>query len=806
MRKIFKRILIVIVLLLIIAAVVAGFIIRATLPDWESSIFTSNVSREVKVTLDNTGVPHIKANSEEDLFFTLGYIHASERFFQMDLTRRYISGRLSELFGKMTLETDIAMRPLLMTRWAEGYIEKTSPEILSLLDRYCAGVNYFLSEKPRPLEYKLLGTQPENWEREDSILILLSMGWYLSGDGGEKTNAAALKNLGEKWYGFMRDRKIEDTHFVINPFSQMRLKENSRGAESELMTQATDALLHVPHREMLASNNWVIDGKLSTDGYPLLANDTHLGVTTPTHFYLVRLMAPGLNITGFSLPGAPVIAIGHNENIAWGITALVPDVIDYFRINENPANPNQYAVKEGWESYESVNEKIKIKGLAEPEELTVKLSRFGPVLNPEEGHDELYALSWTGMEAADVLGGVYDLNKANDLDSFMAAAGNFTLPHCNIAYADKEGNIAYYPTGYIPLRNGWDGTLPVNAAETEGWQGFLSEEEKPVLINPPNHYIHSANHQVADLKEAELLSADWIVPFRGIRIKEMLQNQRQIDMDYYRKMHTDTYSLEAEWVLYGIKKLNINLKDTRAGELLTFLMSWDYEFKNSARPGLFLAFKTALVDNIFRDEFKDIDEDLFLILAHRKAPLLRLLDSTPFNFKNIYPEIMNSNPWDDKNTEKVETAEEIIERSLLDAERFLTEHFGEDWQSLRWDDMHTLTFNHPLGSVWPLKLFFNRGPYGLDGGSNIIFAASHKYSRPYVCEFMPVMRVIYNLSDWDKSLIINSFGQSGNPFSGRYADTVEKFIEGEYNPMIFSPQALKENTESEFSIFPAEEK
>ncbi|MBN2135345.1 MAG: penicillin acylase family protein [Acidobacteria bacterium] len=804
MKKILKIGLSILLLIVVIVTAYIFILIRSSIPDWDGERKIEALHDTVIIKLDKYGVPHVYAKNLDDLAFTTGYIHAKERFFQMDLTRRYSAGKLCELFGRRTLQTDIEQRKYQMTRWAKGYLENLSPEMMNFLQKYCEGVNYYLSNEPLPLEYSLLRVEPEPWEPIDSIHALLSMGWFLSSSGSEYTNTLITEVFGEDWTVFLQNRSLVESETITDISNAAEI--NNRSSKNSKFSNLNRKDIRFPGfkdkspDEALASNSWVIDGSLSKTGKPILANDPHLGVQNPTQCYQAHLSAPGFNVAGYMLPGSPAFAFGHNERIAWGITAFIPDVIDYFEILTKKDDPGKYKWGEEWLDFEKVTEKIFIKGEDNPEVLKVRITRFGPIYPLEDDKGVVFdvAFKWTGMYASAAIQGLFDLNRAKNFSEFKDAAARFTLPHCNMTYADVDGNIAYYPSGSIPERDGWDGSRIVKASTPADWKGMLDESKKPFALNPDKHFIATANNEVCKYPYSQFLSTDWIVPFRAMRISNLLRDGEKFGIDDIAKMQSDTFSIEADLLLNALS--DVTLENPDANGFFTYLKKWDRRFEGGSAPGLYLAFRNELIDNIIRDDLNAISPDNSDLALARISPVFRMLRI--LNYRTKSDLISKIDLWDDKSTPELETKEKIIENTILEAVQLLKDNFGDEWKNLKWKEMHQVSFNHPLGAFWPLTSVFNRGPYGLNGTSGVILAASYNYSKPFQCGFMPVMRVVYDLSDWDNTLIIKNFGQSGNPFSDHYCDETEKYIKGEYNKMLFSEKMIDKETISTLILSP----
>jgi len=789
--------------LIIICTVIIIITVKSSMPRWEGEITIPGLNSKVTIKLDEYNVPHIYADNESDLFFTMGYVQAKDRFFQMDLSRRYPSGKLAELFGRRALETDTRMRKMMMQQSAEAIVKYIPDEMKTISQRFCDGINYFIENESTPLEYKLLRVKPEKWEEKDTVLIMLSIGWNLATSGGEISNYLIKEKLGEHWRGFLRDSVLKNGEAVC---SAEELKgrpvpdysDREQKAKSVNRIASLSSIFDPDADRYPASNNWVVDGTMTKTGKPILANDPHLAVVNPTHLYQIHFKGGGYDVAGFVQPGLPLTGLGHNDRIAWGITALQPDIVDYMKIKTKPGDDNYYQYKGEWKKFGIIKEKIKIKGEETPEIIEIKMTEFGPLYPFARSDIPPFAFTWTGMYPSNVFSGIINLSKAKNKTDVFEAAKDFSVPHCNLVYADKDGNIGYYPTGPLPNRMGRSGLMPQEPETVEKWSGMLDEKYKTYLLNPAKHYITTANNQVAAAPWDRIYSDDWIFPFRAERISNLLKVKRDWTINNIATIQSDTFSIEADLVLTALK--DVKIEDSETSNLWEMLQKWNREFEAGAEPGLYLAFRENLKRNLLFDEIKNLSDEEKLQAFGRVTSLLRVL--RPDNFKNSYNPISISDVWDDKNTKEIETKTDIVSRSLKDADKFLSINFSSEWKKMKWNKMHTVSFQHPLGAFWPLTKIYNRGPYGINGGSGIVQTASTNFDKPFTTDHMAVLRVVYDLSDFDNSLAIKNFGQSSNPFSDAYDDEIEIYLKAQYNQMYFSDSKVEENKKSEMILKP----
>jgi len=801
----------------VLAGLFAGYTITRSFPQTGGTLQAAGLEARVEVLRDANGIPHIYADTPHDLFLAQGYIHAQDRFWQMDFWRHTTAGRLSELVGESQVETDAFLRTIGWRRVAEQEYAQADAEMKAVLEAYAAGVNAYIGARTYAdlgLEYSLLalngfnpGQKPEPWSPADSLAWAKAMAWDLGGNLDDEIYRANIyQALGaEKAAQFLVSPPSD--HPVIVPTPALG------GLPLETLQARIAAMRAVfgndfgDARRGIGSNNWVISGSRTDTGQPLLANDPHLSIQLPAIWYLVGLhcrtvsAACPYDVAGYSLAGDPGVIIGHNARIAWGVTNVNPDVQDLFIEKINPANPNQYEVNGAWVDMTLVKETIQVLG-GEPVAVTVRYTRNGPIVSETYGDAQRltaeavavngtalgsgYALSlrWTALEPGQIFRSVLHINRAGNWDEFRAALRDWTVPSQNFVYADVDGNIGYQMPSNVPIRPQGDGSLPVPGwTDDYQWTGYIPFDELPYSYNPPQGYIATANQPVVGSDYPYLITATGFdMGYRGERINALIQAAGPLSMDGIAAIQGDNLNLGAQELLPAL--LALDFEDAELARAQAELRDWDLQMDMTSRPAaLYAAFQAALTRNTFDD---DIPE------AQRPGAG----DETWVRFRSLLADPQSA-WWDDAATPARETRDDILRRSLADGVAYLKETLGSTWEAWTWGRLHTSTFNNRVfgSEAWPapIRALFNRGPYATSGGTSIVNATGYNIRRanPFEVISVPSMRQIVDVTDFDRTRVIHTTGQSGHPFHPHYIDFADKWRKIEYIPLLFSADAVR---------------
>jgi penicillin amidase len=762
--------------LVVLAATIAAgacFYLRLSLPRVSGEIALAGLDQPVEVLRDAHGIPHIFARSERDAQFALGFVHAQDRLWQMEINRRLASGRMAEALGRAGLDTDRFLRTLGIRRVAEANLRHLDADARALLEAYAAGVNAFLDTRPvLPIEFWILRVTPERWSAVDSAAWAKMMAWDLGGNWRSELLRLQLSrrlptsSIQEFWPPYPGDEP------VVLP--------DLRELYGELEREPPQISAADPFPG--ASNSWALAGARTTSGKPLLANDPHLGLTAPGIWYFAHLHAPGLNAIGATLPGVPGIVLGRNERIAWAATNTGPDVQDLFL--EKVDASGRYLTPRGPMSFITLRETVKVKG-ADDEPLNIRISRHGPVISDvsanaldatPRGH--ALAFAWTALAEDDLsLQALFRLPRARSWDDFVGALRDFHVPQQNLSYADVDGNIGFIAPGRIPVRkpeNRLKGLAPAPGwDERYDWAGFIPFAELPRSFNPPGGQIVTANQKIVAPDYRHHITAEWFPPYRAQRIEELLAARAQHDRASFARMQADVLSLPARELLP--RMIAIQGTSAESSEALKWLSAWDGEMAaGRTEPLLFVAWWRELSRALYADELGPA----FRGAWSERAPFLA----------NVLADKGGQSRWcDDVRTKRTESCDDILNASLDRAIAELRRRYGDNPDRWRWGTAHEARLRHrPLSrNAWLRRHFDIVVPTGGDSYTiNVGRMDFADEAEPYSNRHAASFRAVYDLADPEASVFIHPGGQSGNPLSSHYRDFAPLWAQGDYVPMI----------------------
>ncbi|MGD9958127.1 penicillin acylase family protein [Nocardioides sp.] len=835
------------VLVLLATAVVAWVVVRRPLPQTSGEIQLPGLTSSVEVVRDGNGIPQIYADTTADLMRAQGYVHAQDRFYEMDIRRHITAGRLSELFGAETLDTDKAIRTMGWRRVAEQELALISPDTRAALEAYADGVNAYLDTHSLgqiSVEYTLLRATgldytPEPWTPVDSLAWLKAMAWDLRGNMDDEVARVLLSvnhdqdRIDELYpaYPYATHAPIVGEGAVVDGvFEQGADPGGTRNPKRPAFTPGEVAAVRDVHRALrsvpallgsgragadgLGSNSWVVDGEHSATGKPLLANDPHLGVSMPGIWSQVGLHCRTVDadcpfeVSGFSFSGVPGVVIGHNASIAWGFTNLGPDVTDLYL---EKVRGERWLYDGAYRPLTIREEVIKVRD-EDDFNLTVRSTRHGPLLSdvsqelstvganadappgPDPGNGFAVALEWTALHPAPTADAILGLATASNWSEFRAAASDFAVPAQNLVYADTEGHIGYQAPGRIPVRkSGNDGLVPSAGWLPENdWTGTsVPFEALPNVLDPDEGFIATANQAVIGPDYRYFLTSDWDYGYRSQRIRDRLLDEGELSIAEMSALQLDTYNAMAPTLVPYL--LDIELPGGYDSDGQRLLDDWDFaQPADSAAAAYYNVVWKNLLQLTFHDELR---ESLWPDGGGRWWLAVTGLLQEP------------ANPWwDDRTTDDVvETRDDILTTALIDARDELTRREALDPKQWTWGRLHRLDLhNATLGEsgIGLVERLLNRDGYQVGGGGSAVDATAWDAGQGYDVISAPSMRMVVSLADFDASRWINLTGVSGHPTSGHYTDQTDLYVAGETLPWVFGRSAVEDAAEDTLTFTP----
>jgi len=866
----------------VIALIAVGAIvwtIQRSFPQLDGELVLSGLNGEVSVQRDELGIPVITATDTHDLFFAQGFVHAQDRFWEMDFRRHVTSGRLSEMFGESQLGTDMFLRTLGWRQIAEQEVELLDETTRAYYEAYAEGVNAYLAGHKGPdasFEYAVLGLQNsdyriEPWTPADSVAWLKAMAWDLRSNIEEETERAIVASEFTEAqmatlypsYPFDRNPVIvpeisenapapSETVSPINPEATDADAEaegeggDAAGAVSTDVTASaaasvsheasaaaaaidwrsvSDVIESVsdlvgPVGEGIGSNSWVVSGDLTESGLPLLANDPHLGASLPSVWHQVGLRCAELtdecpfDVAGFSFSGVPGVVIGHNDRVAWGFTNLTTDVTDLYL---EKIEGDRYWRDGALVPLEERTETIRVAG-GEDVELTIRSTVNGPIVsgltddftavaadpfvgtngvitepvNPPTG-EYAVSLKWTALEPGTTASAIFTMNRARNFSDFRLAASHFDVPAQNLVYADVDGNIGYQTPGKLPMRGAGDGTMPQPGWDSAyDWQGFIPFDELPVVYNPDEGFIVTANNAIVPDEYPHFLTRDWDHGFRAARITEMIQRRAANG----ELTAADMQAIQADDDFHMGKRLTAEFMELDTGDektdaALELLREWDAQNEPDSAAAAYA--------NVLWDE---LVQSLFVRGRENPAPMT--------DQSRLF--VVVGNLLDDETSEwwtnpslRVSGQDEMLRHVAQAAYERLVELQGDNPARWNWGSLHALTLrNGTFGSsgIAPIEWLFNRGPFPVGGGSSVPNATGWVIGQGFETVTVPSMRMIVDLSDLDASSWNHLTGTSGHAFHPNYIDQTETWQKAETTPWAYSPEAVDAAATNTLTLLP----
>jgi penicillin amidase len=756
--------------LLIGAFIFVNLFIEKSLPQLKGEVIVSGMNNAVEVTRDKNGVPHITAQSEKDLYIAQGYVQAQDRLFQMDLSRRQASGMLSEVVGVATIEKDKFFRTLGLRRAAEASYPEYNQSSKDAMQWFADGINAFMkkakAEGTLPLEFKLLKYEPAEWTPIDSLTI----GKYMAFDLGGHWSGQAFR------YWALGTFPKEKAYDLFPSYPKDAPEILSAYREVDMNLEKSFASAVIPP-EFNGSNNWAVSGEKSESGKPLLADDPHLSLATPSIWYQMHLQSDSMNVSGVIFAGVPGIILGHNDHIAWGVTNTGPDVQDLYIEKRNPVNPHQFLYNGKWENAKVFKEPIAVKD-EKTLDYEVVETRHGPIMSEfafDKKQDTVLSMKWTALMPSTEFQAVLSINKAKDWNEFEQALEDFHVPTQNFVFAGSDGTIAYKANGKIPIRKKGDGMIPVPGWTDEyEWEGFIPYDELPRTVNPEEGFVATANNKVIDDSYPYHISHHWAQPYRYMRIKEVLEKKDKLTLNDMKKLQMDQRNLYAEEFLPSILE-RISVADLNKAEKasVNLLSKWKMaDDKDLAAPLLFHMLMKEIPLTLFKDA---VPKEMDALFEGKQGIVDELLRRA---FKG------DESEWfSDKGG-----LDQVLLTSFENVVASLNEEYGDDPEAWKWGDYHQLYFGHPLSSASPvLKWLFNHEKPVPVGGSQITVGAAN-YNEEGIVNHGASWRFVIDAANLNKGHHIVGPGQSGHVRSNWYQDQLQDWVNGTYHVTDIKPE------------------
>ena len=789
------KVLIGIVSSIIIIGTVGGFIfyhmLKSTLPKYSGEIISSEISGDVKIFRDSMAVPYIIANTDDDAAFALGYVHAQDRLFSMDLIRRAGEGKLSEILGTETIPFDMMFRTIGITRTARKMLDQMDPVSLNLLKAYSEGVNLYIKNAKGnyPIEFDVLNYNPAKWAPMDCLVVDRMMAWELNLSWW--SDFAFTDLIQKMGYDKVKDiipQYPENAPYVIPP----GIKNYPKISMNFMNTDKAFRKFMGWTGTHIGSNNWVVNDNLSASGEPIIANDTHLQFSAPGQWYAAVIKTNDMDVAGFTLPGAPVVVIGKNKNIAWALTNIMEDDADFY-LEKFDSTGTKYFYNGQWDDLRIIKDTIKVKDSSSVI-FPIKITDHGPVISNIHTYSMLFpgkhtniapvSMHWLGNYVSNELLSFYKIDKAKNWSDFKDALSTYAVPGQNFVYADKDGNIGYLFGAWLPKREGSTPSFIYDGTTSQyDWQGFVPQNQLPALYNPPENFIASANNKtVKDFNY--FISNMWEPSSRIERITELLTSKPKQSVDDFKKYQMDFVSPYAKkmtsYILNAFK--DVKVTDSNLKTAIKLLGNWDYNMDQYAQaPAIYEVFLKKLLENVFLAKMgKELYDEYVFVQNIPLRSIMQLMDNP------------NSYWWVDPSTSQIESRDDAIRKSMDNALTELENKLGNDPTDWQWGRLHYVIFKHAFSGVSSiLDKVIDIGPYEIGGDGTTVFNTEYpftigldKFPRFKHGEFEnnlgPVMRFIYDFSKPDKINLILTTGESGNVMSKHYKDMSRMWITGKY--------------------------
>ena len=769
--KIFLKIIKIVFLVCVLVFVAAWLYSRTLYPTYEGELSLENLSENVTVHFDENGVPHINAETQKDAYTALGYVHAQDRLWQMELIRRIAPGRLSEIFGDKLVETDVFFAGLGLVEDANESITKIdiNSEAYKLTIAYLDGVNQFVEEGATPIEYNLIGLKKTKFTVNDvyNVFGYMSFSFAIA----QKTDPL-LQEIKEK----LGDNYLAELEIPIYSNTALLKSEKNPIVKASFAKAMTAMYEQLPISPFIGSNSWVIAADKTKNGKVIFANDPHIGFSQPSVWYQSHIKTPDYEMYGYSLALTPFPLLGHNRDYAYGLTMFENDDVDFYIEKNNPENLNEYETPTGFSTYKTVQKTIKIKG-APDTTFTVKISRHGPIMNnllKQIDDQRPIAMQWIYKKTDNqILDVGYQISHAKSLHDFKEGAKLLHAPGLNMMYGDAKDNIAWIASGKLyKYRDSINTKLYLDGASgKDEILSYIDFEDNPQSINPASNYVYSSNNQ-PDTIAGVLYPGYYLPEDRGQRIEQLLEVKNDWTQEDVQQMIFDVTSPVVPQVIANlvasIKTENFTKNEQEA---LQNLKDWNGEYKKEdTAPTIYNRFLYEFLEGTFKDE---LGESFPMFM---QTPLMKKMIA-------VQAKKAVSVWFDDVTTEPKETKSDIVQRSFINAISFLENQLGDTVSLWSWSKVISVEHGHALAAGGEtLRKIFNVGPFSMDGGNEVINNQLFTLNETgiYKVKAGPSTRRVIDFSNIENSVSILPTGQSGNIFSKHYKDQAQKYLNGEF--------------------------
>lgn len=783
MKRLKKIVVVIFILFVILAISVVSYGYFLT-PKYDGELALNSIQKETTVYFDEYGIPHIYAASQKDAMTTLGYVHAQDRLWQMELMRRIAPGRLSELFGSVMLKNDKFFTGLGIDEDSEkaiAQLDKNS-ESYQLTLAYLDGVNQFLEEGPTPIEFQLVGVTKEKFTIKDVYNIFGYMSFSFA--MAQKTDPLLTDIRDEFGMDYLKDFGIDGSL----AHTQLKSFKGKSEAYVEISKSVTSLLENSPIPSFIGSNSWVVGPQKTKSGKVLFANDPHIGFSQPATWYEAHIVTPGYEMYGYYLAGTPFPLLGHNRQYAYGLTMFENDDMDLFLETNNPENENEYQSPEGYKNYQISEKTIKVKDSTDVV-LKIKKSHHGPLMNGlVDGlkDDKPVSMWWTYLHHKNqILDAVYALSHAKNVDDFHQSIELIAAPGLNIMYGDAKGNIAWITSGKLykmPEQVNANFILDGSNGNDEQ-KDYYDFSENPYAINPDWKYVYSSNNQVEPIN-GYLYPGYYLPEDRAKRIVQLLEPKNDWTKEDFMNMITDETSSVAPTVAKNmINSISQEVLSENEKAAISILLKWKgSNALSDVAPTIYNKWMYLYLKNTFEDE---LGKDRFSVLLNTHI----MKQMIAFQTSN------ESSPWwDDVSTkDKSETRTDILTKSFQEAILQLEKQLGNDLNAWTWNKVHSVEHKHPLGEVAALRSYFNVGPFEINGSNEVINNLMFTFTEAgnHQVKAGPSTRRIIDFSDIENSVSILPTGQSGNPLSEHYKDQAELYNQGKFRKMKMNKKEIE---------------